>query len=115
VASLWTPDGERAAERPSTLGPAEEAVLEAELGAVQADLIRTPVEVVIANHVVGIFQLAALHLNQRPPDLEEGRLAIDAMAALVEGLTGRLGEDETTLREALAQLRLAYVELTQRQ
>lgn len=80
----------------------------------QQELLAAPVAVVVANHAVGLFQLAALHLNQRPPDLAEGRLAIDAMAALVEGLEGRLGDQEQTLRDALAQLRLAYVELAQR-
>jgi hypothetical protein len=43
--------------------------------------------------------------------MEEGRLAVDAMAALVEGLSGRLGDQEAPLKEALAQLRMAYVSL----
>jgi hypothetical protein len=39
-------------------------------------------------------------------------VAIDAMAGIVEvRLEGRLGENETTLRDALAQLRMAYVQL----
>ena len=53
----------------------------------------------IANHAIGLFQLAALHLSQRPPNLEEAPLAIDAMGALVEGLAGRLGEDEAPLKD----------------
>jgi hypothetical protein len=81
------------------------------MAAVQEELLGTPVAVVVANHAVGLFQLAALHLNQRPPDMEEGRLAVDAMAALVEGLSGRLGDQEAPLKEALAQLRMAYVSL----
>ena len=81
------------------------------MAAVQQELLSTPVSVVIANHAVGLFQLAALHLNQRPPNLEEGRLAVDAMGALVEGLVGRLDEEEASLREALAQLRMAFVQL----
>ena len=36
---------------------------------------------------------------------------IDALGALVEGLSGRLGEDEATLHDALAQLRIAYVQI----
>lgn len=77
----------------------------------QAELAQTPAAVVVANHAVGLFQLAAIHLNQRPPNLEDGRLAIDAMAGLVEGVGGRLGEEEQALREALNQLRMAYVQL----
>ena len=36
------------------------------------------------------------------------------MAALIDRLQGRLGKDETTLRESLAQLRLAFVTLKDR-
>lgn len=125
MSSLWTPGGERPVGRePSTpppepgpevdgeeLTPEEQAELAAQMAAVQEELLGTPVSVVIANHAVGLFQLAALHLNQRPPDLEEGRLAVDAMGALVEGLTGRLGEEEASLKAALAQLRMAFVQL----
>ena len=84
----------------------------AHLEEMQHELAHTPASVVIANHAVGLFQLAAIHLNQRPPNLEDGRLAIDAMAGLVEGLTGRLGEEEPALHEALGQLRLAFVSLS---
>jgi hypothetical protein len=107
MAGLWTPDGERqAAPTP------EEAELAAQLEEMQHELANTPAAVVIANHAVGLFQLAAIHLNQRPPNLEDGRLAIDAMAGLVEGLAGRLGEEEPALQEALGQLRLAFVSLS---
>ena len=84
-------------------------LLEEELAAMQEQLANTPASVVVANHAVGLFQLAALHLNRR--NLAEGRLAIDAMAALVEGLAGRLGEEEPALRDGLTQLRMAYVSL----
>lgn len=107
MAGLWTPDGERQVEPTQ-----EEADLAAELEAMQAELAQTPAAVVVANHAVGLFQLAGIHLNQRPPNLEEGKVAIDAMAALVEGLAGRLGDAESALQEALAQARLAYVSLT---
>jgi hypothetical protein len=107
MAGLWTPDGERQ-EQPTP----EEAELAAQLEEMQHELAHTPAAVVIANHAVGLFQLAAIHLNQRPPNLEDGQLAIDAMAAIVEGLTGRLGEEEGALQEALGQLRLAYVSLS---
>jgi hypothetical protein len=85
--------------------------LEAELAAMQAELAATPASVVVANHAVGLFQLAAIHLNNKPPNLEDGKLAIDAFAALVEGLGDRLGDESTTLQQGLAQLRLAYVSL----
>jgi hypothetical protein len=67
--------------------------------------------VIIANHAIGLFQLAALHLNQQPPNLVDSQLAIDALGAIVETLGDRLGPDEDALRDALAQIRLAYVQL----
>jgi hypothetical protein len=132
VGTIWTPGGEHplgddrggagGRRPPSDLGEEldEAAVAEAledeefaaELAEAQARLAETPARVVIANHAIGLFQLAALHLNQRPPSLVEGRLAIDAMAALVEGLGDRLGEEGAALRDALAQLRLAFVQLS---
>ena len=78
----------------------------------QEEVASTPASVVVANHAVGLFQLAAIHLNRRPPNLAEGRLAIDAMGALVEGMAGRLGDEEQALRDGLGQLRLAFVQLS---
>lgn len=83
----------------------------AQLAELRAQLVATPVEVVVANHAYGLFELAAIHLSERPPRFEQARLAIDALAALVEGLAGRLGETEPSLTDALAQLRLAFVQL----
>lgn len=77
----------------------------------QRQLTETPAAVVIANHCFGMFELAALHLSVQPPNLVEAQLAIDAMAAVVEGLRGRLGEPEAQLAEALSQLRLAFVQI----
>jgi hypothetical protein len=74
-------------------------------------LANTPVEVVVANHCYGLFELAAVYLSQQPPKLEQARLAIDAMAGVVEGLAGRLGEAEPQLLDGLSQLRLAYVQI----
>ena len=126
--SLWTPDGERPVGRdeprqeppePSLddLSPEDQARLQqmqAELDEVRAQLLSAPAAVVVANHAMGIYELAALHLTAPEPKLSEASLAIDSLAALVEGLEGRLGEPEPTLREALGQLRSAYVEVSAR-
>jgi hypothetical protein len=85
--------------------------MEARMEELQAQLAATPAEAVVANHCYGLFELAALHLGTQPPQLEQARLAIDAMGALVEGLLGRLGEHERSLGEGLAQLRLAFVQI----
>lgn len=122
MSSLWTPDGEhrvapdatdevaapeRAPGAKRTDAPGAE---EPDLDALERELVSAPVDAIIANHCFGLFQLAALHLAQRPPNLPEARLAIDALGAIVEELDGRLGEATETLNGALAQVRLAFVE-----
>ncbi|MGH9072396.1 MAG: hypothetical protein ACRDX8_14840, partial [Acidimicrobiales bacterium] len=84
---------------------------EAELDAVREQLLQAPVEIVISNHAMGLWELAALHLSQKPPNLAEAQLAIDALSALIEGLGGRLGEAEKTLGDGLAEIRMAFVQI----
>ncbi len=74
-------------------------------------LAEVPAQVVVANHAMGLYELAAIHLGAEPPDLREAALAIDAFACLVEGLDERLGPDHVTLRDALANIRLAFVQI----
>jgi hypothetical protein len=83
----------------------------AQVRAMQEELASAPVEVVVANHCYGLFELAAVYLSQVPPLLPQARLAIDALGALVAGLEGRLGDNEEQLREGLSQLRLAFVQI----
>ena len=123
--SLWTPGGEHRPEPaadpertgepvPEELSPEERAQLEAmqaEMAEVRQQLLDAPASVVVANHAMGIYELAAIHLTAEQPKLGEASVAIDALAALVEGLSGRLGDAEPTLREALGQLRAAYLEV----
>ncbi len=80
-----------------------------EMAAVQEQLASAPASVVVANHLMGFYELAAIHLSQQPPNLSEASVAIDALAAVVDTLPGRLGEAEATMRDALHQIRLAYV------
>lgn len=75
------------------------------------ELARTPAEVVVANHAFGMFELAALHLSLQPPQLPQASLAIDALAALVDGVGERLGDAHHQLSEGLSQLRMAYVQI----
>ena len=124
VSSLWTPGGEHPVDpEPATAStsvpqpesgaePEAEAEILAELDEVRRQLAQVPPEVVIANHAMGLYELAAIHLSQDPPNAHAAALAIDAMGALVDGLAGRLGDAEPTLRDALAQLRLVFVQVT---
>jgi hypothetical protein len=112
MGTIWTPGGEQPVERGDdpTREPTPEE-LQAELAEVQRQLAETPARVVITNHCVGLFNLAALHLNRPDPDFEEAQLAIDALAAIIESLGDRLGDDASTLADALAQIRLAFVQV----
>lgn len=135
VSSLWTPSGDHVPQPDPAPDPArdpggegapaggrdvdslDDAAVAEELARVRAELAATPVTDIVANHALGLWQLAVLHLTPEgddPPNLAEAGLAIDAMAALVEGLGDRLGANTEPLREALAQLRLAYVQLLDR-
>jgi hypothetical protein len=67
--------------------------------------------VVIANHCYGLFELAAVYLSDAPPRLAEAQMAIDALAGLVDAVGSRLGDGAEPINEALAQLRLAWVQL----
>jgi hypothetical protein len=115
------PVGDPGAAAPGAAGPGvagmdEAEADEAEIRAAMARLAATPVADIIANHAIGLWQLAVLHLGlggDVVPDLEQAALALDAMAALVDGLGDRLGEHAGALRDALAQLRLAYVQVAQ--
>jgi hypothetical protein len=81
------------------------------LAELRDQLARTPAEVVIANHAYGLFELAALHLSLEPPQLDQARVAIDALGYLVEGLSNRLGAHTEELSSGLAQLRMAFVQI----
>jgi hypothetical protein len=127
--SLWTPDGERRVERersePSPADAGEDdpfagltaeqreqaMAMAAEMDEVRRQLADAPAAVVVANHAMGLYELAAIHLSAEPPNFQEAQVAIDAMSAITDALRGRLGEAETTLNDALAQLKMAYVQL----
>tara|TARA_B100001167_G_C16737651_1_gene289347 strand:- start:449 stop:802 length:354 start_codon:yes stop_codon:yes gene_type:complete len=94
----------------SEIDPETTAAMEQQLREAQEQLLSVPASQIVANHIIGLFELAALHLRVDPPDLEEARLPIDAMGVLVEQLGDQLPEHQT-LTAALHQIRLAYVEV----
>ena len=132
MSTLWTPSGERPIRRdppaaptapPGSQGPPaggsgpggpedlSEEELRAQMDELRDQLAKTPAEVVVANHAFGLFELAALHLSLQPPQLDQARLAIDALAALVDGLGSRLGDAGPQLSDGLGQLRMAFVQI----
>lgn len=138
MSSLWTPSGEHRVPRDTAgqrtgsapgdadrgqpaqtarerdaAGPGEPGGEEAAAGLdeLQREIAAAPAEAVVANHCYGLFELAALHLSQQPPELAKARLAIDALTCLVKGLEGRLGPEEPSLHEGLTQIQVAFVRL----
>jgi hypothetical protein len=127
VSSIWTPSGEHHPEPDPGGGvPPEGEAVELtqeqyeDLLRARAELAAIPVADIIANHAIGLQQLAVIHLLPDPdaegtpqePRLAEAGLAIDALGALVDALGDRLAPHHEALREAVAQLRLAFVELS---
>lgn len=118
MSSLWTPSGgepEPVPDEPALDEPVPDEPAPDELRRVRAELAATSVADLVANHAIGLWQLAVLHLTPEagaPVRIDEAGLAIDAMAALVDGVGQRLGENEAPLRDALSQLRLAFVQVS---
>ena len=137
MSTIWTPSGEYvpreepkqpegASSTPPPGGgqgpaPGREPT-EEEVQAALAEarrVLQTPVIEHIGGHAMALFELAALHLEreaatggEEKPDLAEAALAIDAMAALVEGLGEKLQPYKGQLQQALDQLRMAFVQLS---
>ena len=132
--SLWTPDGERPVARdtetvgagsaselvggpdlddltPEDRARAEEMV--ARMAEVQRQLLSHPASVFVANHLMGLYELAAVHLDQPEPRFDEAGLAIDAMASMLDATQDRLAEVGGELREALTVLQTVYVQRRQ--
>lgn len=140
MSSLWTPSGEHPVDRPgdraptgpSAGGPAtpspaappegepeltpdERAAAEEyarRLDDARQQLVEAPAGLVVGQQALQFYELAALHLSQSEPRLDDARLAIDALAAVVDKLGSRLGDTETPLRQALHQIQLAFVEVS---
>ena len=135
MSTIWTPSGEYVPREeppnqpggpppgapPPGGGPGREPSPE-EIQAALAEarrVLQTPVVEHIGGHAMALFELAALHLEreaatggEEKPDLAEASLAIDAMAALVEGLGDKLHPYRDQLQGALDQLRMAFVQLS---
>ena len=139
MSTIWTPSGEYqphdepndAPDGPERTGPVgatggapggeiSPEELEA-MGRLHDQLRATPAIDVVANHVVQLFQLALVYLGAGvgggdasgapAADLVQASIVIDTMAAIIDGLGPRLGDHEQTLRDALTQLQLLWVEI----
>jgi hypothetical protein len=140
MSSLWTPSGEHPVDRPGGRAPAgpppsgpagppsadapptgdepeltpeERAAAEEyaqQLDQAREQLLEAPAGLVVGQQALQFYEVAALHLSQPEPRLDDARIAIDALTAVVDALGSRLGDAETPLRQAVNQLQLAFVE-----
>ena len=131
--SIWTPSGEHDIPKDENdgsdpiedvsglpgfddLSPDEQEqarAMAAELAEARKRLSETPAADIIANHVMGIYELAAIHLSNQPPSIDEAKIAVDAMSGVLSVLQGRLGQNENVLREALQQIQIAFVQVSE--
>lgn len=98
---------------PQALDPEVRAELEAQMAEVRQRILETPVEAMVVQHLIGLFEIAAIHLNAENPDLSSVRLAIDAMDGALGAAEGRLGDAEEAMQSMLHQARMAYVQVSQ--
>src|ERR671938_324990 len=91
MSSLWTPSGERPIrQEPAAPQPQPQPEIRSQPG-------EEP-------------PLSEEELRAQMAEVQR-ELAVDAMAAIVETLGSRLGEDQKALEEALTSVRLAFVQV----
>src|SRR3546814_8762109 len=81
--------------------------MQEEMAQVREQLLGAPASVVLANHAMGMYELAAIHLTATEPKLTEAVLAIDALNALVTSLEGRRSEEHTSELQSLMSISYA--------
>ncbi|HTE68335.1 MAG TPA: DUF1844 domain-containing protein [Actinomycetes bacterium] len=97
---------------------------ESDLGPDQLEQLREQLASVSAGDLVAEASLSLIALayvrlgippeqHERYRDLDAARLLIDALGGMLSATEGRLGAAEPGLRDALAQLRLAFAEVAE--
>jgi hypothetical protein len=87
-----------------------------QLEQLREQLASVPAGEVVAEAAVPLITMAQMRLglpaehNARFRDLGDARLLVDALGGLLAATEGRLGAPEPSLRNALANLRLAFAE-----
>ncbi len=98
-----------------TGGPGREPTEEELRAAYEAELKQIRVEDIIVQTVVSLLNLGARKAGLVPGsedevDLEQTRLAIEGVRGLLPSVEPLLGENAAALRDALAQLQVAYAQ-----
>ena len=131
VSSLWTPGGEHPVDPEPEAHPGADlsddladdldddlpddlpdAEMRAEIDEVRRQLAQVPPEVVVANHVMGLYELATIHLSQDPPNAAGAALAIDGMGRSSKASRADWARPNQPFADALPQMRLVFVQVT---
>ncbi len=89
-----------------------------QLEQLREQLASVPAGDVVAEAAMSLIALAYVRLGIPPEqharfrDLDAARLLIDALGGLLSATEGRLGPPEPSLRDTLANLRLAFAEVS---
>ncbi|MGZ4736138.1 MAG: hypothetical protein ACXVJW_01375 [Acidimicrobiia bacterium] len=133
MSSLWTPYGEEPVPPAGAGSPppgggtgggpgggppgdqAPEDIDPEQMREMLTRLAETPVEAIVTQFAVELQEIAVLHLGlagERPESLAQASIAVDAMGAIVDAVGERFGPNAEPLRQAVAALRLGYVEVS---
>ncbi len=88
-----------------------------QLEQLREQLASVPAGEVVAEAAVPLITMAQIRMGLPPEqharvrDLESARLLVDALGGLLAATEGRLGAPEPSLRNALANLRMAFAEV----
>jgi hypothetical protein len=91
-----------------------------QLEQLREQIASVPADAVVTETAAQLVTMAWMRLGLPPEqyarfrDLDAARLLIDAFGGLLAGTEGRLGAPEPSLRQALADLRLAFAEVAAR-
>lgn len=83
----------------------------AEMMRVRREVAATPASEMLTNHMMRLFDLATIYLEGDPPSFPDASAVIEAFRAMLDALGDRLGDAEDTMREALGQLQMLFVQV----
>ncbi len=95
------------------MDPQMQQEMEQQLAEIRQRILQTPIEAMLAQHFVGLYEIAAIHMSAEVPNLHSARLAINAMDGILSATEGELGDAEESMQSMLHQLRMAFVSASQ--
>ena len=121
MSSLWTPEGEHGSPSARRRGTREGSAVRRTSPPMSSARSSWPPRGrleqlplagrrLVANHCYGLFELAAIHLSESPPHLSRPGWRSTGSARWSRASAAGWARPRPTLRGALAQIRLAFVE-----